>query len=128
MIEIGQHERREYLAGIHADGQALPAGRSEDELVKDVQDVAIFNLLLDEIEKDVAGNVVEVLLDVFFKVVFGSLRVVVYRFAHLHRAGVRALALLSGIRIPDARSQEDGPDYLEDDVLYDPVGEGDSVA
>jgi len=128
MVEVGQHERREYLAGIHADGQALAPGRSEDELVDDVEYLAVLYLPLDKIEEDVSRDVVEVLLDVFFKIVFRSLWVVVDRFAHLHRAEVRALALLGGVCVPHARSQEDGSDNLEDDVLNDPVGEGDGVA
>lgn len=73
VVEIGQHERGEYLTGVHADRQTFASGCAEDELVDDVQDIPVLYLALDKVEQFLAGDVVEILGDILFEIIFRPL-------------------------------------------------------
>lgn len=94
----------------------------------DVQNVPVLHLALDECEELPAGDVVEVLRDILLEIVSRALGVGVDVFTDLHGACVRPFVLLRGIRVTDARPQQDGPDDLEDGMLDDPVGICDGIA
>lgn len=73
VVEVGQHERGEYLAGVHSDGQTFAPGCAEDELVDDVQNIPVLYLALDQVEQFLTGDVVEILGNILFEIVFRPL-------------------------------------------------------
>ncbi len=128
VVEVCEHERREYLAGVHPYRKASATGRIEDERMDQVQSVSVLDLALDELEQLLPGDVVEVLRDILLKVVFRTFRIRIDVRAHPHGAHMRTLALLGRIGITDAGPQQDGSDHLQHGMLHHSVRVGDGIA
>lgn len=129
VVEVGQHERGENLAGVQPYRKPAIPGRSEDEFVQDVQCAPALHLALHQLEQLLSGDAVEIAPDIALEVV-QALPVgrCVDVLADAHGASVRAFVGLCGIRLLDARAQKDRRDDLEHRMLDDAVGIGPGIA